>query len=83
MISSSAEVYIPVDNQSCSRDLILTSETGGTAGLVLGNRLSESGTNRVLVLEDGQAPEVVAAYAAPGGNQFLAGNESYRHGRLG
>lgn len=51
----------------------LTSRIGGTAGLVLGNRLSESGKNRVLVLEDGPNPEVVAAYVAPGGNQLLGG----------
>lgn len=53
------------DDQSCT--------TGGTAGLVLANRLTESGNQRVLVLEAGQEPTIVAAYATPGGNQFLKG----------
>ncbi|KAL2285965.1 hypothetical protein FJTKL_07223 [Diaporthe vaccinii] len=47
---------------------------GGTAGLVLANRLTESGDSRVLVLEAGQEPTIVAAYSTPGGNQFLKGS---------
>ncbi|POS70040.1 GMC oxidoreductase, partial [Diaporthe helianthi] len=46
----------------------------GTAGLVLANRLTESGNQRVLVLEAGQEPTIVAAYATPGDNQFLKGS---------
>lgn len=41
--------------------------------MVLANRLTESGAQRVLVLEAGFEPTVVAAYETPGGNQFIKG----------
>lgn len=43
---------------------------GGTAGLVLGNRLSESGKHTVVVFEAGGPPTDMRTYSPPGGNIF-------------
>jgi choline dehydrogenase-like flavoprotein len=51
----------------------MESIAGGTAGLVVANRLTESGKFRVLVLEAGPDPNVVAAYKPLGGNQLILG----------
>lgn len=40
---------------------------------MVANRLTESGKHRVLVLEAGPDPSIVAAYKPLGGNQLLAG----------
>ncbi|KAJ3949070.1 uncharacterized protein N0V96_000181 [Colletotrichum fioriniae] len=46
---------------------------GGTTGLILADRLSESGNQRVLVLEAGPDPHVVAMHEAPGAVEYIAG----------
>ncbi|KAL2873675.1 hypothetical protein SGCOL_011158 [Colletotrichum sp. CLE4] len=46
---------------------------GGTTGLILADRLSESGDQRVLVLEAGPDPSVVAMHEAPGAVEYIAG----------
>jgi choline dehydrogenase len=45
---------------------------GGTAGLVLANRLTETNST-VLVLEDGTRPDEVKSYQPPGANQQVLG----------
>lgn len=44
----------------------MTSFKGGTTGLILADRLSESGDQKILVLEAGPDPNVVAMHQAPG-----------------
>ena len=54
---------------------------GGTAGLVLANRLTETNST-VVVLEDGTNPTEVSAYQPPGANQQVLG-ESFERNKLG
>ena len=52
-------------------------DIGGTAGLALAARLSENGTQSVLVLEAGQLPSAVFAYDNPGYDLFLGGEPQH------
>ena len=73
--SSTAPTSVPspaTSSTSASYDFIIVG--GGTAGLALADRLTESGTQNVLVLEAGPAPTIVAAYKAPGADQQLSGS---------
>ncbi|SMR59655.1 unnamed protein product [Zymoseptoria tritici ST99CH_1A5] len=58
----------PIDFES-SYDFCVVG--GGTAGLVLGNRLTESGKFNVIVFEAGPTPDSVPTSLTAGGNQFL------------
>jgi len=46
---------------------------GGTAGMVLANRPTESSSTTVLVIEDGSAPTVIKGYSAPSSQYQVAG----------
>ncbi|EMT67178.1 Choline dehydrogenase [Fusarium odoratissimum] len=56
---------------SSTNDFIIVG--GETTGLILADRLSESGENKVLVLEAGPDPNVVAMHQAPGAVEYIAG----------
>ncbi|EXK82583.1 hypothetical protein FOQG_13015 [Fusarium oxysporum f. sp. raphani 54005] len=49
------------------------SVAGETTGLILADRLSEFGEKKVLVLEAGPDPNVVAMHQAPGAVEYIAG----------
>ena len=51
---------------------------GGTAGLVLANRLSEISNQTVLVLEDGTPPTAVKQYSIPGDNEEVLSASGWR-----
>jgi len=53
---------------------------GGTSGLLLADRLSESGKQSVLVLEAGPDPSVAQKHQVPGGLGHLQG--TYWNGTL-
>ncbi|KAL5602255.1 hypothetical protein FOBRF1_009788 [Fusarium oxysporum] len=56
---------------SSTNDFIIVG--GETTGLILADRLSESGENKVLVLEAGPDPNVVAMHQASGAVEYIAG----------
>ncbi len=46
---------------------------GGTAGMVLANRLTESANTTVLVIEPGSTPTVIKGYSAPSSQNQVSG----------
>lgn len=69
MCRSSPHPVPSINNNGCI--------TGGTTGLILADRLSESGDQKVLVLEAGPDPNVVAMHQAPGAVEYIAGKLKY------
>ncbi|KAF4502148.1 hypothetical protein FAGAP_1628 [Fusarium agapanthi] len=70
-VSSILARYHPESTLSNTYDFIVVG--GGTTGLILADRLSESGEQKVLVLEAGPDPNVVAMHRAPGAVEYIAG----------
>ena len=52
---------------------------GGTAGMVLANRLTESSNTTVLVIEDGSPPTVIKGYSAPSSQFQVSGELGISH----
>ncbi|KAF2102580.1 GMC oxidoreductase [Rhizodiscina lignyota] len=65
----------PPKGQSFKKEYDFIIVGGGTAGLVLADRLTESGKFEVVVLEYGGLPTDVESYSTAGGNQYLGSSQ--------